>query len=181
MISEELRAGKPAFAQLGCETTATFDATVSLFHPRKLYLEYCNDVIGMSWCAVLKNAYAIILGGAEELSLGDNMRGYLVVKSIEEIVRIIGSLCGESHTAYGLSGLGGLGDLVTTGTSKGSHHYELGRKLARGDRSSIGGEAAHALTVIDKYRLFELMHYPLIRLVKTMLSHPVISSKACKR
>ena len=65
MISEELRAGKPAFAQLGCETTATFDATVSLFHPRKLYLEYCNDVIGMSWCAVLKNAYAIILGGAE--------------------------------------------------------------------------------------------------------------------
>ena len=88
---------KPAFAQLGCETTATFDATVSLFHPRKLYLEYCNDVIGMSWCAVLKNAYAIILGGAEELSLGDNMRGYLVVKSIEEIVRIIGSLCGESR------------------------------------------------------------------------------------
>jgi glycerol-3-phosphate dehydrogenase (NAD(P)+) len=48
--------------------------------------------------------------------------------------------------AFGIADEQALGDLVTTGTSRHSHHHELGRRLARGEvrigePGSIYGEA----------------------------------------
>ena len=40
-----------------------------------------------------------------------------------------------------LTGLAGLGDLITTATSAGSHHHDLGRRLARGEHAGLAGGA----------------------------------------
>ncbi len=85
---------------------------------------------------MLKNVYAILFGVADGLELGDNMRGYLATAAMHELERIVAGLGGSAGAAHRLAGLG---DLITTATSKGSHHHELGRRLARGDTGERSG------------------------------------------
>jgi len=73
---------------------------------------------------ILKNVYAIMFGVADELKLGDNMRGHLMVAAIAELSGIVQSFGGQAHTPYSYAGLG---DLLTTATSEGSHHHALGQ------------------------------------------------------
>jgi glycerol-3-phosphate dehydrogenase (NAD(P)+) len=134
MISEEIRAGRPAFAQVGAASNTVRERTVTLFAGSALHLEPGEDVAGLSWCAVLKNVYGLLFGIADELKLGDNTRGYLAVSCVRELSAVVTQLGGLATSAQGLAGLG---DLITTATSQGSHHHELGRRLARGESSVI--------------------------------------------
>lgn len=169
MISEEIRADKPAFAQLGIASKKDYTKVADLFATTHLYLEHSTDLSGISWTAVLKNVYAMLFGIADELGLGDNMRGYLSVAALEEMASVTADL-GSSNTLA--TGLAGLGDLITTATSAGSHHHELGRMLARGQTSSIEGEGIHTLKMINQYSLLPLARYPLIRLIDHIIKHP---------
>ncbi len=117
---------------------------------------------------ILKNVYAILFGVADELQLGDNMRGHLVVASIAELSGIVQSFGGRAHTPYSYAGLG---DLMTTATSEDSHHHELGRKLVRGDWSDISGEGVHTLRMVEKFHVFDWRSYPLFS-----LSHDIVTA-----
>jgi glycerol-3-phosphate dehydrogenase (NAD(P)+) len=75
MISEEIRDGRPAFAQAGTTHAETYGRVRELFAGTPLYIEHTTDIAGISWSAVLKNVYAILFGVADELGLGDNTRG----------------------------------------------------------------------------------------------------------
>jgi glycerol-3-phosphate dehydrogenase (NAD(P)+) len=48
---------------------------------------------------VLKNVYAMLFGVADELNLGDNMRGYFAASVLEELEQIIASLGGSPDWA----------------------------------------------------------------------------------
>ena len=69
--------------------------------------------------------------------------------------------------------LAGLGDLITTATSAGSHHHELGRKLARGETKDISGEGVHTLAMVRKYRLFDSAPYRLYGLIDEVVQDPL--------
>ncbi len=170
MISEELRAGRPGFAQFGTRTPDSYREVASLFAGSGLYLEYTSDLCGISWAAVLKNVYAILFGVADELGLGDNMRGYLAVAAMHEMDRIIIRLGGDAQTSHRLAGLG---DLITTATSAGSHHHALGGMLVRGELKDIGGEGIHTLAMMSELGLIDEDHYPLYRLVRRIVDDPV--------
>ena len=170
MISEEIRAGRPGFAQMGCSNADVYKQTASLFDGTRLYLEHTTDMTGVSWCAVLKNVYAMLFGIADELRLGDNMRGYLAVSANHELAAIVTQLGGKASTP---SGLAGLGDLITTATSEGSHHHELGRLLVRGELSRIEGEGVHALAMVRQFKLLDLHRYPLAHLIDGIIQQPV--------
>ena len=73
--------------------------------------------------------------------------------------------------------LAGLGDLITTATSEDSHHHELERMLAREEIQSIEGEGVHTLKMVSKHQLFEMVDYPLFRLIHDIVSHPHIVHK----
>lgn len=118
---------------------------------------------------ILKNVYAIMFGVADELKLGDNMRGHLMVAAIAELSGIVQSFRGLMHTPYGYAGLG---DLLTTATSAGSHHHTLGQQLVRGEWSDISGEGVHTLQMVEKYHLFEWRAYPLFSLVHDIVTAP---------
>jgi glycerol-3-phosphate dehydrogenase (NAD(P)+) len=169
MISEEIRAGRPAFAQLAGSQPAVFDVARQLFAGTRLALQSCSDMIGISWASVLKNVYAMLFGAADELGLGDNVRGCLVVACMDEMRTLVGKTGSESASAQGLAGLG---DLVTTATSEDSHHHTLGRQLVRKQLENISGEGVHTLAMLERYRLVDFSDYPLLQLIDGIISEP---------
>jgi len=169
MISEELRAGRFGFAEVGCSEIPTYDRVRGLFSGSRLRITHSTDVAGISWSVILKNVYAIAFGMADELRLGDNARGYLTVAALQELERIVRRMGGRPGSAYGLAGLG---DLVTTATSEDSHHHALGRRLARASHSNITGEGVHTLAMVRKHELFDEADYPLFKLVHDSVDSP---------
>jgi len=169
MISEELRAGRYGFAELGCKDDKTYRKVKDLFANTRLLIEPSSDITGISWSVILKNVYAMVFGMADELQMGDNVRGYLSVASITELEQIVCTMGGDAGSPWHLAGLG---DLVTTATSKDSHHHELGRMLARGESEGIQGEGVHTLEMVRQYGLFREADYPLFELISSIVSSP---------
>jgi glycerol-3-phosphate dehydrogenase (NAD(P)+) len=169
MISEEIRADRHAFGQLGGSADGVYSRVRDLFAGTLLHVEYSSDVRGIAWAAILKNVYALAFGMADEWKLGNNMRGFLAVAALQELDRIAGGMGGRSGAAYRLAGLG---DLITTGTSADSHHHELGRRLARGETQGISGEGIHTLNTVAKHRLFQDADYPLFELIRDIVQDP---------
>jgi len=169
MISEEIHAGRYGFAELGCSDSAIFDEIQTLYRGSALSIRKSNDIIGISWSVILKNVYAIAFGASDALGLGDNVRGFLAVTAMEELSSIMAHMGGKAATPLRLAGLG---DLITTATSVGSHHHELGIKLARGQTEGISGEGIHTLAMVEKYNLFGYRSYPLFSLVRDMVTKP---------
>ena len=169
MISEEIRAGRPAFADIAASGTGDFRLLHELFAGTTLYLRESTDPLGISWCAILKNVYAIAFGIADALALGDNVRGHLAVAAVEEIAAISQHLGGRPESAYRRAGLG---DLITTATSTGSHHHALGGLLVRGAHDQIRGEGVHSLEILRNRRLFDATPYPLFGMLAQMLRDP---------
>jgi glycerol-3-phosphate dehydrogenase (NAD(P)+) len=170
MIAEELRANRPGFADLGARYHATFERVEELFAGTALRLRHSADVAGVSWCAVLKNVYVPLLGAAEGLGLGDNMRGCLAAAAVDEMDRIVQAMGGRPGTAYGLAGLG---DLITTATSAGSHHRRIGIELAQGKPpASLAGEGLHTIAMVRKFGLLEIDRFPLLALAAAVIDDP---------
>jgi glycerol-3-phosphate dehydrogenase (NAD(P)+) len=169
MISEEIRADRYGFAELGCSDATVYDRIKALYRGSALAIRESDDITGISWSVILKNIYAIAFGAADELELGDNVRGFLAVTAMEELGSIVEVMGGNAATPLKLAGLG---DLITTATSKDSHHHELGSKLARGETEGISGEGIHTLEMVEKYKLFDTSSYPLFSLVHTVVQNP---------
>lgn len=169
MISEELRAGKPGFADAVLSDANDFTVMEDLFRGSALVCQQASDLHGRSWSVILKNVYAILFGVADELKLGKNMRGHLMVAAIAELSGIVQSFGGQAHTPYSYAGLG---DLMTTGTSEDSHHHTLGRQLVRGEWDDISGEGVHTLKMVEKFAVFDWRTYPLFSLAHDVVSEP---------
>lgn len=169
MISEEILADRYAFAQLGSNDAGSDHKIRACFHGSRLYIEQTSDITGISWSVILKNVYALLFGMADELKLGDNMRGYLAVAALRELSQIACKMGGQVKSPYHLAGLG---DLITTATSDDSHHHELGRKLARGETQGIEGEGIHTLKMVNHHQLFSIADYPLFQLTDKIVRQP---------
>jgi len=166
MISEELRADRPGFAQVGSPDPEWAQRTQALFAESSLYLTPTSDTTGISWCAVLKNIYAMAFGMADQLELGDNVRGYLATVTMQELAAISRQKGGTEAAPYGLAGLG---DLLTTATSIDSHHHALGMQLARGERDNLEGEGTHTIGLLDELNVIDCARYPLMRLIQEIV------------
>ncbi len=169
MISEEIRLGRLAFADVALSNPANYSIIRSLFSGTTLICTQVEDMHGSGWSVILKNVYAIIFGIADELKLGGNVRGHFMVSALAELSAIVSSMGANTSTPYSYAGLG---DLVTTATSEDSHHHELGRQLARGHFADISGEGVHTLEMVNKFHLFNFESYPLFKLVSEIVATP---------
>jgi glycerol-3-phosphate dehydrogenase (NAD(P)+) len=169
MIAEEIRAGRPAYAQCGTGQPSTYPRIATLYRGTSLRLEPARDIAGLSWAAILKNVYAMAFGMADELALGDNVRGYLAVAALQELAAIVTHLGGDAATPYRLAGLG---DLIATGTSAGSHHHALGRWLVRAETEKLQGEGIHTLAMLRAAPRFDIAQFPLFALVDACVQNP---------
>lgn len=168
MIANELIAGKPGFAELGTGDPDLVERARRLF-PDWLGLEPNPEPRSVSWCGVLKNIYAPLVGVSDGLNWGDNARGHLVMSALQEMRTLLAGFTGAEVDAYGDAGLA---DFVTTITSPSSHHYALGRRLALGDASNLECEGVHSLRVLQSQGRLPARGCPLLSIAAGIVKTP---------
>lgn len=91
---------------------------------------YTNpDIIGVEIGGASKNIIALASGILDGLGYGDNAKAALMVRGMNEIIKI-GELLGGQEKTF--SGLSGMGDLIVTCTSKHSRNKKAGELLSKG-------------------------------------------------
>ena len=90
-----------------------------------------DDIIGVELGGALKNIIAIAAGIAAGLKMGDNTMGALITRGLAEISRLGIAMGAKAQTFAGLSGIG---DLVTTCSSKHSRNRYVGEKIGQGEK-----------------------------------------------
>lgn len=176
MIAGDLQHGRAGFAMIATHRPAIAERVRTLFGDGPLHLRPHDDPHGASWSAILKNIYVPLVGMADALELGDNMRGFLISEALDELASIVERLGGNRQTAYTLAGLG---DLVTTATSPGSHHRGIGKAIAEGTLKAsvetgdnVRSEGVHAVAQLRRHGLVDLSCYPLLEFVAGLLDCP---------
>lgn len=142
MLAKELSAGKGGAGVVASAHRKEYETIYTLFARSTLQLEYSDDIIGVTYSGVLKNLYAIVLGIADALECGDNMRGLIMQRSLSEMADMIESLGGKRETVYGPAGLG---DLVATGFGQSSRNRSFGEEIVRSGNCSSSSEGCIAL------------------------------------
>ena len=89
-----------------------------------------DDPIGAELGAALKNVIAIAAGISDGLELGDNAKAALVTRGVVEMARFGASQGAQAGTFFGLAGLG---DLMTTCTSRHSRNRAVGERIGAGE------------------------------------------------
>ncbi len=134
-IANELAAEIPTvvvFASEDDEALKTAQATFSAPY-YKIYLS--NDVKGVELGGAFKNIIALLAGICDGLGFGPNTKSALVTRGLAEISQLAVKLGAQPLT---MTGLGGLGDLFVTSTSKHSRNRTLGEKIGKGLSLSDG-------------------------------------------
>lgn len=176
MLARELQAGLPGFAMVATTRSPVGEQLIALFQGTPLHLDLLDDPHGAAWAAILKNVYVPLIGAADALALGDNLRGCLITDMLRELADIIETMGGRAGTAYTLAGLG---DLVASATGASSHHRRIGADLAVGrtdclaaSGANIRTEGVHTLAMVRAHRPFASDRFALFQLVCQFLDDP---------
>lgn len=170
MIAAELCAGRHGYAEVGTRNAAAKRNILRLFRGTPLNFSVGALPQAVSWCGVLKNIYTPLFGLADGLGLGDNVRGRLASAALNEIDRLVEHFTGVRYAAAGAAGLA---DLITTATSKSSHHRALGWRVARGDYSTPQGEGPHSVRMLQRWRrLPGAQAFPLLAVAAALVRRP---------
>ena len=123
---------------------------------KTLYLHtiIIDDVIGMEICAAFKNVIALGVGMLEGMGSGDNTKAFFLVKSCQDLERLLAFFLGKQSTIYSYAGIG---DLVLTAYGAWGRNRMMGRKI--GERASIAH--LHAAGTVEGFNtvrsLYQLM------------------------
>jgi glycerol-3-phosphate dehydrogenase (NAD(P)+) len=91
-----------------------------------------DDPVGAELGGALKNVIAIAAGIVDGLGLGDNAKAALVTRGIVEMARL-GTALGAKHATF--FGISGIGDLITSCTSRHGRNLRVGREVAAGRKA----------------------------------------------
>ncbi len=129
-LSREINEGNPALSvAASASDERAREAQRLLSSP--LFRVYRNpDIVGVELCGALKNVIAIASGMSDGLGYGANARAALITRGLAEMRRLGVALGAHPQT---FAGIAGMGDLVTTCTSRLSRNYSTGMRLARGE------------------------------------------------
>lgn len=127
--AEEVSRNMPTTVVAASENINTAKAVQQAFSNDSFRVYTSFDLIGVELGGSLKNVIAIAAGIVYGLGLGDNTIGALITRGLAEIVRL-GQKMGADPLTF--SGLSGIGDLITTCTSRHSRNRYVGEQLGRG-------------------------------------------------
>jgi glycerol-3-phosphate dehydrogenase (NAD(P)+) len=94
-----------------------------------LRLYTSDDPVGVELAGALKNVIAIAAGIGDGLKLGDNAKAALLSRGIVEMARLGSALGARKGTFFGISGIG---DLITSCTSRHGRNLKVGREVGSG-------------------------------------------------
>lgn len=107
---------------------------------------YGNDIIGNELGAATKNVIGIAAGILDGLGVS-SLKGALMSRATTEIARFIGSLGGDSRSAYGLCHLG---DYEATVFSKFSHNRAFGETYVKGETFGALAEGYYTADAVHR-------------------------------
>lgn len=128
--AEEVGHGLPASVVAASTNQAACHAVQEAFFCSNFRVYSSPDIVGVELGGSLKNVVAIAAGVCDGFGLGDNAKSALITRGLAEIARL-GVACGANPLTF--SGLSGMGDLITTCTSRHSRNRAVGEAIARGE------------------------------------------------
>lgn len=96
----------------------------------QLYLSDSDDIVGVEYCGIGKNAVALICGYNFVAASGENERAMIFTRAWNEIVAMGKKLGARAETFLDLCGIG---DLFLSATSPTSRNFAGGMAIARGE------------------------------------------------
>jgi len=130
-LSRELAAGQPAATVVASQFHEVIQLGKKLLRNDNFQVYGNNDLVGVELAGVLKNIIAIAAGALSGMGYGENAKGLLVSRGMVEMI-YLGRALGGNLKAF--LGLAGVGDLVTTCNSSLSRNFNVGYRLAKGER-----------------------------------------------
>jgi glycerol-3-phosphate dehydrogenase (NAD(P)+) len=130
-ISREVAQRKPTAAVVAAYTPDVALQARALLTTGCYRVYNSDDVIGVELGGALKNIIAIGAGFNDGMSFGDNAKAAFITRGLAEISRL-GIAAGANPLTF--SGLAGMGDLIATCASPLSRNYQMGQRLAAGER-----------------------------------------------
>lgn len=128
--AEEVARRQPASLVAASTDARLAERVQSSLGGERLRVYTHTDPVGAELGAALKNVIAIAAGISDGLGLGDNAKAALVTRGAVEMARF-----GKQHGAQAgtFFGLAGLGDLITTCTSRHSRNRAVGERIGAGE------------------------------------------------
>ena len=127
--AEEVSRGKMCFLTAAGEDKEKTLKAAELFSTRSLNFNYCDDVAGIEYSAVLKNVYGIAAGIALGLGYGDNFLAVLVSQCAGEIKQFLEKAFPAERNCLDRKYMA---DLMVTCYSPYSRNRRLGNLIGRG-------------------------------------------------
>lgn len=149
-LALELVQGIPTAAVVACASEEEAERVRSAFMNRHYRIYLSDDVIGVELAGAIKNVLAIGSGICAGLGFGDNTRGALLARGLNEMARIGLALGARADTFLGVAGVG---DLFATAASPLSRNFRVGRALGEG--KSLGRALAEVGQVAEGVKTSE--------------------------
>ncbi|MGB9823646.1 MAG: NAD(P)H-dependent glycerol-3-phosphate dehydrogenase [Candidatus Hydrothermia bacterium] len=153
-----------------------------LFHTNYFRVYYSKDIKGCELGGATKNVIAIAAGILDGLGFGANTKGALIVRGAREIMRLGERLGADPIT---ISGLSGIGDLITTCFSRYSRNRIVGEELAKGrkleeilESLNMVAEGVHTSHVLYELAKEINIEMPVVDMVHRILLGEITPEKA---
>ena len=127
--AEELVLRNPTVVAIASENNELTKVAQEIFHNKYFRIYVNKDIVGVEVGGALKNIIALGCGIIDGMKYGDNAKAALLTRGLIEITRLGKKLGADEMTFLGL---GGIGDLVVTCTSKHSRNYNCGYLIGQG-------------------------------------------------
>ncbi|MGM0507710.1 MAG: NAD(P)H-dependent glycerol-3-phosphate dehydrogenase [Fusobacteriota bacterium] len=129
--AEEVAKKKPSAIVAAAKERYIAKKVQGLFSTSYFRVYSNTDIVGVELAGALKNCIAIASGVSDGMNYGDNTKAALITRGLQEMVRF-GREFGANEKTF--SGLSGIGDLITTCTSKHSRNRYFGEELGKGKK-----------------------------------------------
>ena len=130
-LALEVARGVPTAVVAACDDEEKAGLAQKAFFGPGFRVYTSTDIAGVELGGALKNIIAIAAGISDGLGFGDNARGALLTRGLAEMTRLGTALGARPET---FSGLSGMGDLITTCSSKLSRNHQVGIAIAQGKK-----------------------------------------------
>ncbi len=183
-LAGEIARGEPAGAVVASQFDEVVHAGEAILGGPSFRIYSGKDVIGIEWAGTLKNILAIASGSLDAMGLGWNARSMLIARGLAEMVRFGVAMGGQESTFLGLAGCG---DLLATCASNLSRNYQVGYRLAKGEKieqvlKSIGSVAEGVRTAknVWEFARTRKIRMPITQAVYQMVKDEITPQEAIK-
>lgn len=149
-LAVELAQGVPTVAVAASQDETAACVVRDAFHCKTYRVYISDDVRGVETAGALKNVMAIAAGMSDGLGFGDNTKGALLARGLNEMTRLGLAMGARVETFLGIAGVG---DLFATANSRLSRNYRVGYGLGQGRKLKAVldeiGQVAEGVTTAD--------------------------------